>query len=99
MNLLELTDYLVAAAALLIGLHLGRRMRPKPPEPLRPICSCDHGYGSHHSGGNCAGKEREPSKYDKFGETVAWKMVQCTCTRYDGPDPLILGIEPAGGDR
>lgn len=99
MNALELTDYVVAGITLLIGLRVGRRMRPKPPAPLRPVCSCTHGYGLHHDGRKCAGRVQEPSKYDTLGDPVAYVMADCRCTHYDGPDPLILGIEPAGGAR
>lgn len=91
MNALELVDYLVAGATLLIGIGVGRRMRPKPPEPLKPICSCEHGFGKHEDGGQCHGKVEEATRFSSGGAEIAWKQVQCTCRRYDGPDPAILG--------
>lgn len=94
MNPLELTDYLVAGATLLIGVGVGRRMRPKPPEPLRPQCSCGHGYGHHEGGQKCHGEARGNVKgYDGDGYADKWEMRQCTCLRYDGPDPAIFGLE------
>jgi hypothetical protein len=89
---MELADYVVAGTALLVGLAAGRRSRPKPPPPVRPFCTCTHGYGSHEDGGLCHGKVDEPTKYDVYGTEVAWKKVQCTCLRYDGPDPAIFGL-------
>lgn len=89
---MELADYAVAGTTLLIGLAVGRRMRPKPPKPLKPICSCTHGFGSHEDGARCHGKVDEPTKFDMYGTERAWKKVQCTCLRYDGPDPAIFGL-------
>lgn len=92
MNPLELADYVVAGATLLVGLVVGRRMRPKPPEPLRPVCSCGHGYGTHEDGRRCFGR-------DEKRRNGVVHLDECPCRRYDGPDPLIFGIESAGGAR
>lgn len=93
MSPFELADYVAAGLTLLIGIGVGRRMRPKPPEPLRPICSCEHGFGSHEDGAKCHGKVEETSRYDGLGKAIAWRKVQCSCLRYDGPHPAIFGLE------
>jgi len=92
-NPLELIDYLVAGTSLLIGIVVGRRMRPRPPKPLTPTCSCTHGFGQHEGGAQCFGKVAEAVRFDGYGTEIAWKQVQCTCLRYDGPSPVIFGLE------
>jgi hypothetical protein len=91
-NPLELTDYLVAGATLLIGLGVGRRIRPKPPEPFRPMCACGHNFGSHRDGASCAA-ETERAHYLRGGSRNGKEWVACPCLRYDGPDPAIFGLE------
>ena len=39
-----LTNFIPVALAVLAGLAVGRWVS-RPPAPLRPICSCSHGYG------------------------------------------------------
>lgn len=86
MNPLELVDYLAAGTALLIGVCVGRRMRPKQPEPLKPVCSCEHGFGAHEDGRRCH------SKVNAYRNGVTYREA-CECQRYDGPDPAIFGLE------
>lgn len=92
--MLELVDYL--AAAFVGGVGIGRVMRPKPPEPLRPVCSCGHGLGTHQQTGACNASVERSSKYDPYGGAVAWEHVPCACLRYDGPDPAIFGLTTDG---
>lgn len=89
---MELADYAVAGLTLLIGIGVGRRMGPKPPEPLKPICSCSHGYGEHLEGAQCQGDQKRP-RYNKVGDWTGHEYVPCKCTRYDGPDPAIFGLD------
>jgi len=98
MNLFEMVDYVAILASVLgavVGVAAGRRMRPRPPEPLRPICSCSHGYGKHHEGAVCQG-EVERRHYNSYGERLGFEWVGCSCSRYDGPDPAIFGLERFG---
>lgn len=87
MNPLELIDYLVAGTTLLIGVAIGRKMRSKPPEPLRPICSCEHGYGQHDAEEGCQADVRQELP------GLNWQWVDCPCWHYDGPDPALFGLE------
>ena len=95
MNLFEMVDYVAILASVLgavVGVAAGRRMRPRPPEPLRPICSCSHGYGKHREGAVCQGGV-ERKHYTHNGVRSGYEWVQCACSRYDGPDPAIFGLE------
>lgn len=84
----ELADYLGFTVALLGGVFAGRRMRPRPPEPIKPVCSCKHGYGQHTDGRSCRAKEL--TVYDQYNSK---RLQPCACSRYDGPDPVIFGLE------
>ena len=92
MNPLELVDYLVAGAALLIGIGIGRRLRPRAWRPRGPVCSCRHGYGFHEAGRACRAEVQRPAPATPFGSAPTWEWVPCRCQRYDGPDPTIFGL-------
>jgi hypothetical protein len=89
-NPFELADYIGFAAALLAGIGVGRRMRPKPPKPLKPICTCGHGFGHHEDGRAC--KATNEDYWYEMG-VRNYRVDQCKCRRYDGPDPAIFGLE------
>lgn len=98
MNLLSLVDILGGAIAVLAGMSIGRRMRPRPPEPLKPMCSCTHGYGTHDNATACQGQIKRESKWRKDTDPVRpveWVHVPCPCLRYDGPSPAVLGLDIA----
>ena len=82
----ELADYAAFVVALLAGVGVGRRMGPRPPEPLKPVCSCGHGFGHHESGARCHGN-RESYRNGRD------QVDPCQCRRYDGPDPAIFGLD------
>lgn len=82
----ELLDYVAFVVAGLAGVGIGRRMRPRPDPPLRPICSCRHGFGHHENGLQCYGTEENR----RNGTTY---VDNCQCRRYDGPDPSIFGLD------
>lgn len=84
----ELADYAAFVVATLGGVMIGRRMRPKPPEPIKPICSCRHGYGQHADGKSCQAKEL--TVYDQYKSK---RLQPCACSCYDGPDPAIFGLD------
>lgn len=93
MNALELVDYLFAVSALLVGVVVGRRAeKRKWPKPIRPICTCTHGYGTHDDGGRCSGHRQVADGWDFEGDAIHWTNMACPCRRYDGPDPLMLGL-------
>jgi hypothetical protein len=83
----ELLDYVAFVVAGLAGVGVGRRMRPRPPAPLRPICTCKHGFGHHEKGKRCHGTEENY----RNGTTY---LDPCGCQCYDGPDPSIFGLDP-----
>jgi hypothetical protein len=82
----ELADYAAFIIATFGGIAIGRRMRPKPPAPLKPQCSCRHGYGHHENGLRCHARTSE-----YLNHRDVW--VDCTCQRYDGPDPALFGLD------
>lgn len=84
-----ITAVLGAAA----GLVLGRRMRPSPPEPVRPICGCTHNYGAHENGRACKAIDKRPDHWDHVNRADHWVSAPCPCMRYDGPDPAIFGLD------
>lgn len=91
-----LTAYAPAVVGLLgfaLGSLLGRNTRPKAPEPLRPICTCKHGYGSHADGKACQAMSNRPDHWDGYGREDHWISTPCSCLRYDGPSPLVLGLD------
>ena len=80
------------AAILLAGMALGHwlsrrildlRLRGLNKLPPKPACSCGHAVSFHDpETKRCHGKVHEKD-YAGF-----WNWVQCTCRRYDGPEPL-----------
>lgn len=92
-NPFEMADYAAFIAAAWVGLVVGRRMRPRPPEPLKPMCSCAHGFGTHEDGRRCNSEIEQASSWSSCGTyPVSWRWVPCPCLRYDGPDPAIFGL-------
>jgi len=87
-SVFEFADYIAFVLAALGGVAVGRRMRPRPPTPLKPICTCGHGYGTHEHGRACG------ALVEDYYRDV---MDPCPCTRYDGPDPAIFGLPPVDG--
>lgn len=78
----------ILAAGLGVGSFTGRRRRPKPPKAVEPICGCKHHLAVHDSkSGRCFASDRQPSKYNQTGTTVAWQFQVCICRQYVGPKP------------
>lgn len=83
----------MALVGFAVGALIGRHSRPRPPEPLRPICSCGHGYGAHEDGRECKSEGRKADHWTEYGHADHWTAVPCQCLRYDGPNPAIFGLE------
>lgn len=74
-----------------LGRAAERRALPPAPKPLEAVCSCGHGYGKHprdgeHCGGTTTVRRNWNTSdwpYDRYEDQV----LECGCTRYDGPDP------------
>lgn len=56
--------------------HLTHRKSSVKENP-KPICSCEHGIGSHRNKSDSCNE----GNYDCYGE---WR--QCRCLHYDGPE-------------
>lgn len=68
-----------------IGIVRGRaEERAKKPEPIKPVCPCNHTWGSHKEGNRCQAQEKREN-YNKFGERSGWEYANCACTKYHGP--------------
>ena len=83
----------LAVGPALVAFALGRASgrgaeRRRLGEPLKPICSCEHGYGAHEDGGRCRQQVQRPSKWDGDGDVKRYEWVDCACRHYDGPEPL-----------
>ncbi len=88
----EYAPTVTALFGTVLGLLVGRRMRPRPPKPIKPqppVCTCRHGFGTHEGGKACAAEIQRPDKWNKDGDERGWTYVRCPCTNYDGPDPLM----------
>lgn len=85
-----------SVAMLFIGYTLGRMytqgVKPKPAAPPKPICMCDHNYGSHEEGRRC--------KVAIFDDYYGRKIGNCACLLYVGPDPILSGLwHPPAKDK
>lgn len=88
---------LAAFTALVVflgGFFAGRRTSRAIQPAKRPICSCEHGYGTHDEKGRCYGEiKRTANSYSQW--------VRCPCRRYDGPEVVASFWVPpiaSGGD-
>jgi hypothetical protein len=63
--------------------------------PAALMCTCGHGYGTHHDGGACSGTTECLLTSTDYGRTQEWERVPCGCHGYDGPEPLPRVWTPA----
>jgi len=82
----------VVAFLLWISYMVGRARgmwieRNRTPEPVQPICPCEHVWGAHKDGGRCQAAVRRPY-YNNFGTRSGYEWVGCACTKYHGPEML-----------
>jgi hypothetical protein len=80
---------LIEGAALIVaGMGIGRfwparRKGPKPPEPVRPVCGCDHHHSYHDpQTGQCHGRRN----LGYWGGQQNYE--DCSCRQYSGALPL-----------
>ena len=75
----------IFAAGMLTGRFWpARRKGPKPPKPVQPICGCEHDLSFHDpETGECHALMRVPSTMSRDSYHT-----DCTCRRYNGPEPL-----------
>ena len=78
---------LLLFAGWLLGRVSRRPSRAPKPNPVKLICTCGHGYGSHEGGKNCDAQIKRPSRW-LHGAIVHYEWVTCPCHEYDGPEPL-----------
>jgi hypothetical protein len=86
-----------ALVAFVLGRASGRvAERRRLGEPVKPICSCEHGYGAHEDGRSCRQQVKRASKWGGDGDVKRYEWVECACRGYDGPEPLssIAGWRP-----
>lgn len=67
--------------------RVGRKRGKSSDSTPALLCSCEHGYGVHQSGGTCHGDVKRP-KYNIVGSWVGNEYAACPCQSYDGPEPL-----------
>lgn len=92
MNPFELYDYLAFSGIAVIAFLTGRKTaHPRVPPPLKPVCSCEHGWGMHENGKKCQATD-EKSDYDPSVSMDVYRYLQCDCLKYDGPDPALFGL-------
>jgi hypothetical protein len=78
---------LILLAGLVIGRFMpGRRRRPKPPKPVKPICGCTHGIQTHHPETGRCNARVQTYRHDGVKEVLAG-YAACACVRYSGPQP------------
>jgi hypothetical protein len=82
----------ILLAGILIGVLAGRLLSHRGRREERPkgaMCECQHSIAYHdRQTGHCAGMRNVASKWNEFGDPVAWTEQPCTCRRYIGPEPL-----------
>ena len=82
----------ILLAGILIGVLADRLLSRGGRRKERPegaICGCEHSIAYHdRQTGQCAAVRKAPTKWDEFGDPVAWTEQPCTCRRYSGPEPL-----------
>jgi hypothetical protein len=86
---MEPISMLIVLGAVGIGFIAGRRTRkPKPVDPLKPICGCTHGLHSHDPKTKKCNASVSRAVYNKRGDWIGKEWVGCSCMQYTGPMPL-----------
>lgn len=84
----ELEGALIALAGFAVGRFIpGRRRRPKPPKPIKPICGCTHHKSMHDPETGKCNAGIKVDKYNSVGDHVGYEYPSCACLRYEGPIP------------
>lgn len=86
--MLDLVTIFATGGIFTVGYACGRlTRRPKPSAPDVPMCSCEHGFGSHKEPDGC-GADIKRSRWNRYGDHAGYEWVPCPCRTYDGPEPL-----------
>lgn len=75
----------MVSVAYVTGLITRRRRHPKEP---RSKCGCGHSLAMHDEKSNTCHAEYERETYNKSGDYIGPRQVQCKCQRYVGPIPV-----------
>ena len=87
-------EMLTGGGLVALGFLIGRlapplRRSPKPPAAPKPICGCGHELAYHDpEKGVCKSSVSVESRWDYYGDAIAWKQTPCACQQYTGPTPL-----------
>jgi hypothetical protein len=76
-----LVGFFISMFSVLVGAVVQKARVIRPPVPQKPICLCNHAFGSHEDGNKC-----QVHIYLNY----EWK--NCACTTYVGPDPIASGL-------
>jgi hypothetical protein len=86
----------IAWASGLVGWMLGRRRPPRLRPPAVPVCGCTHHLSFHGHDGVCGAMREVPTKFDGYGDPIAFKEVVCGCRKYvlrDDPMAAVGGYD------
>lgn len=75
-----LVGFLISMVSVMVGAAV-ERVRRRTPELPKPICLCQHAFGSHKNGNKC-----------QVYIHVNYEWKNCACTTYVGPDPIASGL-------
>jgi hypothetical protein len=78
---------LVALAGVLLGRFLPNRR--KGPQPVEPICGCDHHHSFHDpQTGTCNASVPVARPRPDVYTPVSYDHRPCACRQYSGPQPM-----------
>lgn len=91
-----LTGAGIAWASAFLGWLVGRRNHPLPSKPIVPVCGCSHHLSFHGHDGVCGAMREVATKFDGYGDAVAFAEVPCGCRKYvlrDDPMAAVGGYD------
>lgn len=89
---------ILAAGALSGWLLRSGWYRARSPRPVKNRCECKHPWALHDEAGVCSGSERVATRWNSYGDPIAYGDKPCPCKRYCGPVPVeAYGYQQLGG--